>query len=427
MGTFRMPSLGADMESGRLLEWTVQPGDLVHKGDIIAVVDTAKSAIEVEVFEDGRVAELLVEPGNEVPVGTPLAVIESADAAPRAAGSEPEAPAPTRLSRIATPPVRHLAHQLGIDIARIPGSGKGGRITRTEVLAASGQRPRITPRARRLAQQEGVEFSEIADGAAGGPVTSEAVERALAREPAVDAAAQVAPRTGSGTPRADTPDRTASMRQATATLMGRSAREIPHYYTSSTVDVTALKSWLQRHNADLPVRRRVLPIAALLRATVIAATAVPQLNGHWVDGGFRPGGAVHLGVATATRGGGLVTPAIVDAQELRLDDLMTRLADLVKRAKAGTLRSREIAAGTLTVTSLADGGPDALFGVIYPPQVALVGFGGIHEQPWAVDGMLTVRQAMTVTLAADHRATDGRTGAAFLTALTTALTRPEEL
>jgi pyruvate dehydrogenase E2 component (dihydrolipoamide acetyltransferase) len=217
------------------------------------------------------------------------------------------------------------------------------------------------------------------------------------------------------------------MRLATARLMARSAREIPHYYVTSTIDVAPMTAWLAAHNAALPVRQRVLPIAVLLRAVCKAATAVPDLNGHWIDDAFVPGDGVHLGVATATRGGGLVTPAVRDAGALDVDALMAALADLIRRARKGSLRSSEIAPGTLTVSSLADGGPDALFGVIYPPQVALVGVGGITERPWAVNGMLTVRPTVTITLAADHRATDGRTGAAFLAAIAGSLAHPEEL
>lgn len=426
MGMFTMPSLGADMDSGRLTDWLVAPGDEVHRGQIIAVVDTAKSAIEVEVFEDGRVGELLVEPGTQVPVGTPLATIvatsETAveppvppEPPPREPAQPEPAPAPepavTRATPIAPPPVRHLAHQLGVDIESVTGSGPGGKITRDDVqraaavIEAPALRRRVTPRARRLAQQRGVNLSAL-DATI---VTGDQV-------PQVQAPAK----------QTEPPDRRDSMRLATARLMARSAREIPHYYVSTTVDLRPMTQWLAAHNAALPVRERVLPIAVLLRAVCRAAVAVPELNGHWIDEAFVPGDGVHLGVATATRGGGLLTPSLRDAQQLGVDALMAALSDVIRRARKGSLRSSEISPGTVTVSSLADGGPDALFGVIYPPQVALVGIGGIAERPWAVDGMLTVRPTATITLAADHRATDGRTGAAFLQAMGEALQQPEE-
>jgi pyruvate dehydrogenase E2 component (dihydrolipoamide acetyltransferase) len=457
MGEFLMPSLGADMDAGRLTDWLVQPGDEVHRGDIVAVVDTAKSAIEVEVFEEGRIGELLVEPGTEVPVGTPLATIvasegSEAEAEPAAPEAEPEAAAPelesepaepepepaeaepeaaepeaaapepavpdiaepsaARLAKMASPPVRHLAAQRGVDLGTVHATGRGGRITRADVEraaqppAAPGRR-RVSPRARRLAAERGIELAAVqGETISGADIPDAPAAAPSAKQPS---------------------DRTASMRQTTAALMARAAREIPHYYVSTTVDAQPMLHWLAEHNADLPVRRRVLPIAVLLRAATVAASAVGDLNGHWVDDAFVPGDGVHLGVATATRGGGLVTPALRHAEQDDTDALMARLTDLVRRARRGSLRSSEIAPGTLTVSSLADGGPDALYGVIYPPQVALVGVGGIAERPWAVSGMLTVRPTVTVTLAADHRATDGRTGAAFLEALTAALGHPEEL
>ena len=476
MGTFAMPSLGADMDSGKLTEWLVQPGDEVHRGDIVAVVDTAKSAIEVEVFEDGRITELLIEPGTEVPVGTPLASIEATGPHPQ--GSAPEAaadqqadqlpvadaaqPSVEQVSRVATPPVRHLAHQLWVDLATVTGSGPEGRITRSDVRAAGAghaastpgptpepsaaaapvpqsgaamaaapsQQPpgaeprgRVSPRARRLAEQRGVDLSAIQAGSA--PITGDDIA-AAAPTAAAEPAASPKPSAARAVA-ADGADRRDRMRQATAHLMARAAREIPHYYVSQTFDAQPMTGWLAQHNARLPVRERVLPIAVLLRAVVLAAQQVPALNGHWVDDAYAPAEGIHLGVATATRGGGLVTPALRDAQSLDVDGLMAALAGLVKRARAGTLRSSEIAPGSITVSSLADGGPDALFGVIYPPQVALVGIGAIADRPVAVDGMLAVRPTCTLTLAADHRATDGRTGAAFLQTMIRALANPEEL
>lgn len=415
MGMFTMPSLGADMDAGTLLEWLVEPGAQVHRGDVIAVVDTDKSAIDVEVFEDGVVAELLVEPGTSVAVGTPLARIEG--------GAVVSAPTPAAPRM--TPPIRHLLHQFGLTPEQVHGTGKGGQITRKDVLAAAGERSaggptqvthhapavpvappppgraRITPRARRLAAERGIDLATLSDT---GIVTGADVASARPRAPV---------------------DRTASRRAATAALMGRAAREIPHYYVAQEIDVTDTLEWLRTRNAGVAPRARVLPAALFLRATVLAAVAVPDLNGHWQEK-FLPATGVDLGVAVATRSQGLVTPRIVDAQDLDLASLMAHLADLVKRAKAGRLKASELQTGSITVSSLADGGPDALFAVIYPPQVALVGIGAVGQRPFVVDGELAVRTTVTVTLAADHRATDGRTGARFLAAFQQALTHPEE-
>ncbi len=209
--------------------------------------------------------------------------------------------------------------------------------------------------------------------------------------------------------------------------MSRAKREIPHYYVATTVDLATLVEWLRRTNRERPVSGRLVPAAALLKATALAARAHPELNGFWVDDGFVPGDDVHLGVAVSVRGGALVAPAIHHTADLELPELMAALRDLVKRARAGRLRRAELADPTLTVTDLGDQGVEEVIGVIYPPQVALLGVGRITDRPWAVDGMLGVRPTVRLTLSGDHRATDGATGARFLNYLDGLLQQPEEL
>jgi pyruvate dehydrogenase E2 component (dihydrolipoamide acetyltransferase) len=217
------------------------------------------------------------------------------------------------------------------------------------------------------------------------------------------------------------------MRQAIARLMARSKREIPHYYVSTTVDMTSSLNWLRGRNRELEVSERLVPAALLIKAAALAARQVPGVNGYWTDDQFSPAGEVHLGLAISLRDGGLLTPAIHDAADLRLPELMSRMRDLVIRARAGRLRSSELTDATITVTNLGDQGVESVFGVIYPPQVALVGFGKILERPFAVGGLIGVRPVVVTTLAADHRASDGYTGARYLTAISDLLQEPEEL
>ncbi|WP_323137055.1 2-oxo acid dehydrogenase subunit E2 [Streptomyces sp. NBC_01764] len=160
-----------------------------------------------------------------------------------------------------------------------------------------------------------------------------------------------------------------------------------------------------------------MPAALLLKAAAVAAHQVPTLNGYWQNDEFVPGPAVNLGVAVSLRQGGLLAPVIHGADTLPPDALMTILKDLVQRARRGKLRGSYMTGATLTVTSLGDQGVETVFGVIHPPQVALVGFGAVVERPWAANGMLGVRPLVTATLAADHRATDGAVGARYLTAV----------
>jgi pyruvate dehydrogenase E2 component (dihydrolipoamide acetyltransferase) len=217
------------------------------------------------------------------------------------------------------------------------------------------------------------------------------------------------------------------MRSTIAGAMSKSKREIPHYYLTSTLDLRAALDWMQERNRELAVTDRLVPAALMLKATALAAQAVPDLNGYWVDDAFHPGDGVNVGVAVSLRGGGMVAPVLHDADLMPVTDLMTTMRDLVTRARAGRLRDRELRDATLTVTNLGDRGVDSVYGVIHPPQVAVVGFGRVLERPWAVDGMLTVRPVTTLTLSADHRATDGFVGSRFLLALDERLQHPEEL
>jgi pyruvate dehydrogenase E2 component (dihydrolipoamide acetyltransferase) len=184
---------------------------------------------------------------------------------------------------------------------------------------------------------------------------------------------------------------------------------------------------LARINADRPVSSRLLPAAMLLKATALAAQAYPEVNGHFVGDQFRPAIGVRLGMPVSLRGGGLVTPSIDGAETLTVPELNQRLRDVGTRAKAGKLRGSEIEDPSITVTNLGDQGVEAVFGVIFPPQVALVGFGSIVERPWAVEGLLGVRPVVTATLSADHRVSDGHRGALFLQAIADHLSQPEQL
>jgi pyruvate dehydrogenase E2 component (dihydrolipoamide acetyltransferase) len=388
MSVFAMPSLGADMEAGTLVEWLVRPGDRVTHGDVVAVVETQKGAIEIEIFEDGVVERLDAQVGDWLPVGAPLALIRGAkerheepappapepEPAPRAAVVEaprppqPAAPAPGALPP-ASPAARALAAERGIALAGLVGSGPGGAILLADVEAAAPP------------------------------------ERPMPK-PGLDLAA---------------------MRVAIAAAMARSKREIPHYYLAQTVDLQAATDWLGATNAARPPDGRLLMGALFVKAAARAARAVPEINGWYEDGAFRPSEGVHAGVAVALRGGGLIAPAIHDADALGLDALMAAMRELVGRVRSGRLRSSEMTDSTITVSSLGEGGADALTGVIYPPQVALVGFGAPGRRPWVVGDAVLPRAVVTVTLAADHRASDGRRGARFLAEITKLLQSPETL
>jgi pyruvate dehydrogenase E2 component (dihydrolipoamide acetyltransferase) len=185
--------------------------------------------------------------------------------------------------------------------------------------------------------------------------------------------------------------------------------------------------WLRAENERRAVTERLLISVLLLKAVALSVRKFPELNGTFENGTFRPASSVHVGMAIALRGGGLIAPAIHDVQALALDALMAALRDLVGRARAGRLRSSELTDPTITVTSLGERGVEGIIPIIYPPQVAIVGLGSVVERPWAVDGMLTVRPTVGASLAADHRVSDGHRGSLFLTKLDEMLQEPEKL
>jgi len=388
MASFLLPKLGADMTEGRLVEWLKKPGERIERGDVIAVIETDKANVEVESWLAGTMEKILIEPGDKwMPVGTPLAAIRTDGpepvAPPAFAQPAPSAPVP------AAPP------------ARMASAGP----------ALPADRLRASPAARRRAEALGVDLASVQATGPDGRITLDDVERAASTKPAARPAA----------------DRRDRMREAIATAMSRAKREIPHYYLSTVIDFAPALEWIEARNRDRPVTERLLPGVLLLKAVALALREVPQLNGFWIDGRVVKSDAVNVGVAVSLRGGGLVAPALRDTDRKPLDELMRQFQDLVTRARAGSLRSSEMTDATVTVTSLGERGVEAVFGIIYPPQLALVGFGKVVERPWVVGREVVPRSVITATLSADHRATDGHRGALFLDAVDGLLRAPEKL
>lgn len=378
-----MPSLGSDMEAGTLVEWLVKPGDAVRRGDIIAVVETQKGAIEIEVFQDGVVEEFLVPEGTRVPVGTPLALIDgdagrAGDRAPApnktpspAAQPKPQPvvqPQPAGAFR-ASPAARNLAGSLGVDLTGLKGTGPDGAIVASDVERAAGT-------------------------------------------------AKAPPRTRS---------RGVEMQGAIAAAMERSKREIPHYYLSGAVPLEPALDWMERRNATRAAPDRLLAGVLFIKAVALALRDFPEFNGVWEQGEFRPSAAIHTGVAISLRDGGLVAPALHDADRKGLDALMAEFRDLVTRARTGKLRSSELSDSTVTITSMGEAGIDAVFPIIYPPQVAIIGFGSIVTRPWETNGGVGLTRLTTLSVAGDHRVSNGHRGARFLNAVRERLQHPEAL
>ncbi|MGP9820402.1 dihydrolipoamide acetyltransferase family protein [Salinarimonas sp. NSM] len=377
------------MEAGTLVEWLVEPGAAVSRGDVVAVVETQKGAIEIEIFEPGVLARHLVGVGATVPVGTALAEIR----------------APGEAAVEAKTVTEERADELGATIApaRTPGHPPD-RPPPQAPPTASGSvagRPRASPAARRLAEAQGIDLAGLTGSGPDGAMTLAVVEAVVA------ARAALVPRHSVGLD-------VGEMRKAIASAMARAKREIPHYYLAHEVDVGAARDWVAFRNANLPPGERFLLGLIVVRAVARAVRRYPEFIGFFEAGGFRPAQAVHVGVAVSIRGGGLIAPALHDADVRPLGELMAAFRDLVTRARAARLRSSEMTDATITLSSLGERGVDAPTGVIYPPQVALVGVGTPRERPSVVDGAVVPRPLATITLSADHRAGDGHRGALFL-------------
>ncbi|HSL73834.1 MAG TPA: dihydrolipoamide acetyltransferase family protein [Ilumatobacteraceae bacterium] len=399
-GTFdyALPSLGADMDVGRVVEWRVAIGDEVSRGDVMAVVETEKSDIDIEIWHDGVVQEFLVDLREEIPVGTPIV---------RLGGRGPSAaPAPAAPSEVRQPSAAPSPSPLASSLPPPPAAA-----------AILGDRVPSSPRARRVAAERGIDLADVVGTGPGGAVVAADVPA----PGAVPAAVATTPEVTEG---AASPDR---MRALIAARMTQSNRDIPHYHLAVDVDVTTLERWLQERNEARPIGERVLPAAAYVRAVALAAADHPELNGRWVEDRFVPAEGVNVAMAVSLRRGGLMTPNIEHTDQRSLDEIMAALREHVAAARTGSLKARWMTGATITVTNLGDHGADLVHGVISPPEVALVGIGRPTDRPWVVDGAVTARRILTLTLAADHRATDGVTGSRFLRTVAHLLEHPEEL
>jgi len=306
----------------------------------------------------------------------PAVPVPAAPPAPLA----PERPTAEGVRANVTPAARRRAADLGFDPSMLDGTGIEGSVTLADVeLAAASAKP---------------------------PAAVEPVEAPRKARPGFDPA---------------------EMRKAIATAMSRSKREIPHYYLSTTVDLGRALDWLTKFNEKRGPDERLLPAVLLLKATALAVREVPQLNGFWVENSFRPAAGIHIGWAISLRGGGLVAPAIHDVDQKTIAELMAAIRDLVGRARSGGLRSSELTDPTITVTSLGERGAETVIGVIYPPQVAIIGFGRIADRPWVADGRVKKRPLVSVSLAGDHRASDGHVGGLLLSAIERLLQEPDKL
>ena len=387
---FLMPSLGADMEAGTLVEWRKKPGDTVKRGDIIAEVETQKGLIEIEVFDEGIIGELLIKEGAKIPVGTVMALINPSGATLERKEITPEQTA------IAIQPTEEKT------------------IEKVKEEKSEARTIKASPLAKRMAAENNIDLSQIQGTGEEGAITKEDVENAIAQKE------KIANSEEKNIPQVQ------AIRSAVAAAMSKSNREIPHYYLEKRIDMTKALAWLGETNHKLPIQKRLLPAALLIKSVAQSLVDFPNLNASW-DNGLQLKKEINIGFVVSLRGGGIIIPTIHNANLKNTSEIMEALNDIIPRARAMKLRSSDLSDSTITITSLGEGGADVVFGVIYPPQVAIIGFGGSSQQAVVENGMLGIRHVFTVTLAGDHRATDGLTGSDFLVTLNKHLQNPESL
>lgn len=405
-----MPSLGADMRDGMLTEWLVAEGDHVNKGDSIAVIETNKGAIEMESYHTGTISRLLVQPMSTLPVGAILSnmVIDIESDTDRMA-QPAEQPSPQIQDKRQAAPAPAPAQ------------------TKATSARSEANVPKASPVVRAIARQQQLNLQGIAGSGPSGAIllrdlnTTHQTQQSSDAEPPARSSTTVTTGTGTNQGHQDT------MRAAIAAAMEKSKREIPHYYLSHEVDLSAAQQWLSDQNAGRDPEERLLLPALLIRAVATLLPRFPTLNGYYRNGGFEQTQAVHIGTVISLREGGLKVPAIHNADQLSLNDTMLALRDISLRSRSGRLRSSELTDATITITSIGERGCDGVFGVIYPPQVAILGFGSLRQSPQVKNNQIEICDTLTVTLSADHRVSDGIVGARFLHALSQQLQQPEQL
>ncbi|MGC8473505.1 MAG: dihydrolipoamide acetyltransferase family protein [Candidatus Dormibacteria bacterium] len=425
-----MPQMGYDMTEGTINRWLVEEGTRVERGDTIASIATDKADIDIEAYASGILRRILVGPGGKVPVGAPIAVIaeegeELEEGAPAAGGGEegaapppPEAASQDRAPQSAAPeptPVPDWAHQLG------------GQSTMTEEPPPVG-RVKASPLARRRARELGLPLSQVRGTGPEGRVTAEDVE-ALAQSGGLVAGAPTA--AGRAAPLDPTdpsePVKTTRMREAIARRMSEANSTIPHFYLTTRVDVAALMRLRSELNSlQQPGVPRFSVTDFLVRAMALTLQRHPQLNSAYVGGGVRRFFSSNIALAVAVPDG-LVAPTLRSCESLSFAELARRTHDLAARAKSNQLRPEELAGAHTAISNLGMFGINQFSAIITPGQGSVLAVGEVGEVPVVRDGQVVAGQIMEMTLAIDHRVTDGAQGAEALGYLRWCLEHPASL
>lgn len=401
-----MPRLSDTMTEGAIAAWRKQPGDPVAPGDVLVEIETDKALMEQEAYDAGVLSEILVQEGENVAIGTPIARLDDgverapAPAAEPAAASAPPAapgvPPAEQQRRLATPVVRRIAKERGLDLTALAGTGPGGRIVRADLDAA------LADAARTVAPAPGaVSNPAPVSVPAGAPSAPASANTHVTRVP-FD-----------------------GIRRAIASRLTESAT-VPVFHATASADVTDLLALRVRLNDAARSGAKISVNDLVVKAVALALREHPGLNASYSpDGGGQTllHGRVHIGIAVDAPAG-LVVPVVRDADVSSLSAVARQTRLLAQRAADRALTTDEMSGGTFTVSNLGMYGVEQFTAIINPPQGAILAVGGVQEVPTLVDGELTVRRRLRYTVTCDHRIIDGGAAGRFLATLTEVLESP---
>jgi len=406
-----MPSLGADMTEGMLVEWLIKVGDKVQHGDVIAVLETQKGAIDMEAYNDGVITEILVKPLNTVPVGEVLARLQEIDSKQSSFQQDNlqikmNKTTEKKLDKNEVKPITdHLNQSQLNEINRVNTSTHGDRV-------------KASPIVRKLAKEHQLDLSIVSGSGFNGAIILK----------------DITPQLNEFTHKINiytSDEKLANMRSAIASTMSLSKKEIPHFYLSLNIPTNNVKRWLQQANQDKAPQEHILLIALLLKAVAKTLRKFTGLNGFYRNGQFEPASDINIANVISLRSGGVVVPSLPKVDQLSVQEIMAAIRDLTFRSRAiesgERLRSSELSNASITITNMGERGAESVFGIIYPPQVAIIGFGKVKKVPQVSGDQIKIGEQLTVCLSADHRVVDGILGAKFLNSLAKKLQKPEHL
>ena len=380
-----MPALEMAQESGKLISWLKEEGEAVAKGEPLLEIETDKAVMEIESPADGFLAGVKVGPGAEVPVGRTIAWIVRSGEAPPAEEVVAESARTTTTSA-------NLA-----SLRQISSTGQPSR-----------QGVRISPKAKRLASECGVNLADVRGSGPGGEILASDV--LAAAESKIDVPAVSS-------------ERVSVISRLMAERTTESWTTVPHFFLARDVDATALIETRQKLVPEIEKTRGVkLTYSDLLIALVARVLAKhPIMNASWTGKGIRENTEINIGLAMAVEDG-VVAPVVRNADKASLGEIAAQRRDRAERARSSKLRPTDLAGGTFIISNLGMFGVDAFTAIIIPPQAAILAVGAIADRVVAVDGHPTVRPMMTLTLSSDHRVVDGARSAEFISKLAQAVT-----